>query len=182
MLSHTFFTVGRKKTSLTEAIFNCIKWTLRFSWSRLTAPGQHFAFPTANAQWQDFLATGPIPQRAYENHPEALLGQPGMAQGWGAVVQPGSLNPEKTWARGATTITPGLPTVGGHNSLLCLQPAKASAQIWAGVQTAQAQGKVWSKCNLRLKISCRSTLGFLPIGCSDITFSRSPTAPNILSS
>ena len=30
MLSHTFFTVGRRKASLIEAIFNCIKWTLRF--------------------------------------------------------------------------------------------------------------------------------------------------------
>ena len=62
---------------------------------------------------------------------------PGTVQGWGAVVQPGSLSPEKTRAQSATTIMPGLPAAWGHASLLCLQPAKACAQIWAGVQTAQ---------------------------------------------
>lgn len=186
MLSHTFFTVGRKKASLTEAIFNCIKWTLRFFDKLQLPPCSRAAlcFPNSQCPMAGSPCHWPSSTEGIQKPPRGSSGTacPRTVQGWRAVVQPGSLSPEKTRAWGATTITPGLPAAWAHASLLCRQPANACAQIWAGVQTAQAWGKVWFKCNLRLKISCRSTLGFLPTSCSGITFSHSPTAPNISSS
>lgn len=62
---------------------------------------------------------------------------PWYGAGWGAAVQPASLSPEKTQVWSTTTIMPGLPTAWGRALLLCLRPAKARAQIRAGVQTAQ---------------------------------------------
>lgn len=81
MLSHTFSYGSEKEGALTGAIFSHIKWTFRFSDKlRITTllQASTFPFPTANTQWQDFLATVPLAWTTQETHKEALLGQPAL--------------------------------------------------------------------------------------------------------
>lgn len=167
-----FFLWQWERRHLNRGNFQSHEMDIQVLWQagdHLTAPGQCFPFPTANTQWQDFLATVPLAWRAQETHTAALLGQPAMVLCRAGAVQPGSLSPGKTWAWGETRITP----VWGHASLLCLHALPRSGVV---SKQFRHEARLGSNTTSRLK----SHLD-LPLGSSPLAAQVSPfPTPQIL--